>query len=129
MADVLLHSKRPIPSDAVLALIADADGLPERTADAVEASLAEGPAVGAWDGDELVGFARAVTDGQLRGYVEDVVVARASRGAGIEAELVQALLAGLDVEVVSVFCTKRDIELYEGLGFKATRQRVLHRRR
>jgi ribosomal protein S18 acetylase RimI-like enzyme len=129
MAKVVLHSKRPIPSDAVLALFAGTGALSERSADAVEDLLAQGPAVGAWDGDQLVGFARAVKDGRLRAYVEDVVVARESRDSGIEEELVQALVAALDVEVVSVFAIKRDVEFYERLGFRATRQRVLHRRR
>jgi hypothetical protein len=44
-----------------------------RTAGQVSAVLRASPAVGAWHGQDLVGFARAVTDGILRAYVEDVV--------------------------------------------------------
>ena len=53
--------------------------------------LQASPAVGAWHGQELIGFARAVTDGILRAYVEDVIVAPGWRGRGVG----RALLAGL----------------------------------
>jgi hypothetical protein len=46
----------------------------ERTAERVSSVRGHSPAVGAWDGRDLVGFARAVSDGVLRAYAEDVVV-------------------------------------------------------
>jgi ribosomal protein S18 acetylase RimI-like enzyme len=54
--------------------------------------LGFGPAVGAWAGDRLVGFVRAVTDGAFRAYVEDVIVAPDARGAGIGRSLIDHLL-------------------------------------
>jgi GNAT superfamily N-acetyltransferase len=129
MADVLLHSVRSIPPDAVLRLYAEAGRWPERKGREIAAALAAGPAAGAWVDDELVGFARAVMDGRLRAYLEDVVVGRGSRGRGVGTQLVQALLAALDVEIVSVFCGDGEVGFYEGLGLRATKQRVLHLRR
>ena len=70
------HSVRAIEPDSVLALYRQQGWWPERTAGQVTAALSTAPAAGAWRADDLVGFARAVTDGVLRAYVEDVIVAR-----------------------------------------------------
>src|SRR5436305_1678297 len=59
--DVIPHSSRPIPAHRVLGLYQAQGWWPERTAEQVTAALNSGPAVGAWHGDQLVGFARAVT--------------------------------------------------------------------
>jgi GNAT superfamily N-acetyltransferase len=47
----------------------------------------------AWDGDALVGFARAISDGVSSGYVSDVAVRGDHRRQGIGAELVRRILA------------------------------------
>jgi len=129
VVQVLPAAARPIPPEGVLALYAGAGWWPERTAAHVETILAAGPAVGAWDGDgELVGFARAVSDGVCRAYVEDVVVAGSLRGQGIGRRLMDALgveLAGIDV--VSLFCGPDLVPFYEGTGFHFTGQRIAHR--
>ena len=50
--------------------------------------------VSAWDGDRLVGFARAISDGARNGYVSTVIVLPAYRGKGIGREMIARLLAG-----------------------------------
>ena len=72
-AVVVPQSVREIPAEGVLRLYAAVGWWPERTAGQVSAVLRASPAVGAWHGQDLVGFARAVTDGILRAYVEDVI--------------------------------------------------------
>ena len=68
------HKERPIPPRAVSELY-DHVGWerPGVGGDIVEI-LGAGPALGAWDADRLVGFARALTDGHFAAYVEDVMV-------------------------------------------------------
>lgn len=131
VVQVLPATARPIPSDGVLALYAEAGWWPERTVAHVRKILAAGPAVGAWNADgELVGFARAVTDGVCRAYVEDVVVTGSLRGQGIGRRLMDALgteLAGIDV--VSLFCGPELVPFYEDTGFDFTGQRIAHRTR
>lgn len=92
--------------------------------------LAAFPAVGAWDADELIGFARAVTDECFRAYVEDAIVSPGRRRQGVATMLVERLLILLDeIAVVSVFCDPQAIPLYERAGFRLTHQTVLHKSR
>jgi GNAT superfamily N-acetyltransferase len=49
--------------------------------------------VSAWNGDALVGFARAISDGVSSGYVSDVAVRADHRRQGIGAELVRRIVA------------------------------------
>ena len=39
--------------------------------------------IGVWEENELVGFARVVSDGVFRAYIEDVVVHESVRNKGI----------------------------------------------
>jgi ribosomal protein S18 acetylase RimI-like enzyme len=77
---------------------------------------------------QLVGFARAVTDGVLRAYVEDVIVAPDRRGRGIGRAVLDRLLQELGpIPVVTLFCSPGLVRYYEASSFIATRQVVMHR--
>jgi predicted GNAT family N-acyltransferase len=90
--------------------------------------IADAPAVGAWDGDELVNFARAVTDHVLRTYVEDVIVSPQLRGTGISHALMSCLPEQLrPMPVVTLFCSPSLVSCYESIGFNVTGQVVLRR--
>jgi ribosomal protein S18 acetylase RimI-like enzyme len=125
---VVTHSERAIQPDGVLALYRAQDWWPDRTAQQIAAVLAAAPAAGAWRGDELVGFARTVTDGLLRAYVEDVIVAPELRHTGIGHALLDCLLQELAlVPVVTLFCPAELVPFYVASGFHATSQVVMHR--
>ncbi len=91
----------------------------------IEASVA----VGAWDGERLVGFARAISDGEHRAYVEDVVIDPEYRGRGIGEGIVAALVGAIgEVHIVSLFCEPERVEFYGRNGFRASETAVmLHR--
>ena len=81
----------------------------------------------AWQGDRLVGFARAITDGITRAFIEDVVVDEALRGQGIGAELVTQLVAHLEnVEELTLICADERVAFYERLGFERNGMNLLH---
>jgi ribosomal protein S18 acetylase RimI-like enzyme len=127
---ILSHTEREIPADQVLALYRAARWWPERTCEQVDLVLRGSPAVGAWQGNQLVGFARAVTDGVLRAYVEDVIVAPSRRGSGIGRALLDRLISELGATpVVTLFCSPDLVRYYEASSFLATRQVVMHRSR
>lgn len=122
------HAERRVDPGAVLALYATEGWWPERTSSQLATVLELGPAVGAWAGDRLVGFVRAVTDGAFRAYVEDVIVAPDARGAGIGQALTDHLLQLLPATVVtSLFCAEPLTALYAASGFRRTAQIVMHR--
>jgi GNAT superfamily N-acetyltransferase len=125
---VLSHTERAIPADQVLTLYRAAQWWPERTPDEVDLVLRGSPAVGAWHRGQLIGFARAVTDGVLRAYVEDVIVAPSRRGSGIGQAVLNRLIQELGaIPVVTLFCSPDLVAYYEAGSFLATRQVVMHR--
>lgn len=51
------------------------------------------PVVTAWDGDRLIGFARATSDGVFRATIWDVVILPDYQGGGLGRRLVETLVA------------------------------------
>lgn len=126
--EIVPHAQRQIPSAAVRLLYRQEGWWQQRSDDDLAAVIASGPAVGAWQGDQLVGFARAVSDGRFRAYVEDVVVDAAHRGSGCGAALIAALHVELsDIDIVSLFCHEDLVGFYEHLGYRFTGQKIAHR--
>lgn len=124
-----LHEQRPIPPQAVRTLYDLVGWWPRRSLDDIALALQYGPAVGAWLDEELIGFARAVTDGKLRAYIEDVMVHPTYRRQDIGKQVMETLLAALsEIETISLFCEPELVAWYTRHHFKLrSSQRVLHR--
>jgi GNAT superfamily N-acetyltransferase len=72
----------------------------------------------AYEGDRLVGFATALTDGALMAAVPLVEVVATHRGRGIGAELVRHLVDALgDRYGIDLCCDEDVVGFYERLGF------------
>jgi len=131
MPDILcaLHAVKPIAPQAVRHLYDAAGWWPQRSLDDIAFVLAQNVAVGAWLDQQLVGFARAVSDGKFRAYIEDVMVHPAYQRRDVSRQLLDHLLIALaHIETVSLFCQPALIALYEQHGFKLyATQKVLHR--
>lgn len=81
---------------------------------------AEGSAAvcSAYLGKDLVGFGRAISDGQYQAVIYDVVVLPRYQGRGVGRMLVQALLAELpDDLLVLMYVVPGKEPFYEKLGF------------
>lgn len=122
--------ERPIPADAVKKLYDSEPWWPERTLDDIGFVVSKQTVVGAWDGDRLIGFARAVSDLRFRAYIEDVLILEEYRSRGIGTRLLERLLEELEhIDVITLFCRPRLSRFYERLGFKEfTKQVVMQRR-
>jgi ribosomal protein S18 acetylase RimI-like enzyme len=82
-----------------LATLFDAVGWQRRTAARNRlAQLVSGSlwVVSAWEGDRLVGFARAISDGAFNAYISTVAVLPEFQRRGIGRELVRRLVGGRD---------------------------------
>ncbi len=125
---VASHGERAVDARDVVGLYRTQGWWPEREAARVAEVLTAGPAVGAWRDQQLVGFARAVTDGVFRAYLEDLVVSPDFRGRGIGHLLVRRLVNLLPpTAITSLFCAPELADFYVKEGFGSTSQVVLHR--
>jgi ribosomal protein S18 acetylase RimI-like enzyme len=78
--------------------------------------------LGLYRGSEQVGFARAVSDGVIVGYLADVYVLPAHRGRGLGLELVREMVDGAGAGEVRWLLHTADAQgLYAKLGFSEER--------
>ncbi|MGE5656460.1 MAG: GNAT family N-acetyltransferase [Actinomycetota bacterium] len=78
------------------------------------------PLVSVWDGDRMIGFARATSDGIYRANIWDVVIHPDYQGAGLGRKLVQTVLSHprmCRVERVYLMTTYQQ-SFYERIGFQ-----------
>jgi len=84
-------------------------------------------AVSAWQGERLVGFGRATSDGVFRAVLWDVVVAAPQQGKGLGRQLVEKLLQAPAVRNVErvYLMTTNSAGFYRRLGFESTHRQHL----
>lgn len=77
----------------------------------------------AWDGDQLIGFGRVLTDFIYRATIWDVIVDKAYQQQGVGTQIVQRILTHPRLKKVELFwlCTRRP-GFYEKLGFTSKEQ-------
>jgi ribosomal protein S18 acetylase RimI-like enzyme len=121
---VTFSEKKELEASQLLQLFHQAPWAKDRTLDDVKDMLRHTDvALGAWDGDQLVGFGRVLTDFIYRATIWDVIVDKAYQKQGIGTEIVQRILAHPRLKRVELFwlCTRRP-GFYEKLGFSSKEQ-------
>jgi N-acetylglutamate synthase-like GNAT family acetyltransferase len=73
--------------------------------------------VSAWEGERLVGFARAISDGATNAYVSSVAVLPEYRGRGIGRAMIVRLLEGKDGILFVLHARAEVKEFYVRCGF------------
>ena len=91
-----------------------------RSLEDLEVAIANScPTVTVWDGERLIGFARATSDGIFRATIWDVVIHPEYQGVGLGRKLVETLLSNPlmnRVERVYLMTTYKE-RFYERIGF------------
>jgi N-acetylglutamate synthase-like GNAT family acetyltransferase len=109
----------------LLALFDQADWARGRTLEDIQRMLAETDVtISAWDGTQLVGFARVLTDYVYRASIWDVIVDVSYQDQDIGKGLVQRILNHTSLAQVELFwlCTRRYQGFYASLGFSDKEQ-------
>jgi len=117
---VEIREGEQIEPAALQALYAHAVWARGRTVEGIRAMLARTDFhFSAWDGNQLVGFARVLTDGIYRATVWDVVVHPDYQGRGVGEELMNRLLTHPVLSrVEKIWLNTRDkFGFYEKFGF------------
>ncbi|HXV68469.1 MAG TPA: GNAT family N-acetyltransferase [Nitrospira sp.] len=121
---VTFSERRDLAPELLLRLFRQAPWAKERTIEDVKAMLRHTDvALCAWDGEQLVGFGRVLTDFVYRATIWDVIVDKAYQKQGIGTEIVRRILNHPRLKQVELFwlCTRRP-EFYEKLGFSSREQ-------
>lgn len=87
-------------------------------------------AVSAWQGQQLVGFGRASSDGIFRAVLWDVVVATELQGQGLGRKIVESLCAHPELQGVerTYLMTSNSAGFYTQLGFRQVDSQKLMRK-
>ena len=98
-----------------------------RPADLGEMLRASAAVVSIWQGEQLVAFGRACSDGLYRAVLWDVVVATDHQGRGLGRQLVSALLTHSRLRRVErvYLMTSNSSGFYEQLGFNVVEEQQL----
>ncbi len=109
----------------LLALFDQADWARGRALEDIQRMLTETDViVSAWDGTQLVGFARVLTDYVYRASIWDVIVDVSYQDRDIGKGLIQRILRHISLAQVELFwlCTRRYQGFYASLGFSDKEQ-------
>ena len=122
--------ERPISGSELMMLYKNAGWWEERKEQDIEEILKQDMSIGVWSDNNLIGFARAVSDGKFRAYIEDVVIHNEFQKTGMGTKLVSKLLDKLShIDTISLFCGEDLISFYAKHNFKLSQsQYVLHRK-
>ena len=111
-------------------LFAQASWTRDRTPDGIVQMLRHSPIhVTAWEGEAIIGFARAFTDTIYRATIDDVIVDEAHRRTGVATELLRRISHELrHVDEVYLFCDLDLVSFYDKRGFRPVDCATLTRR-
>ena len=126
--EIKTHRERPIPPRSVRELYEHVGWSRPANEEELREVLEVGPAVGAWASERLVGFVRALSDGHLAAYIEDVMVHQDYRRGGVGDLIMSRLLTEIKRSAnVSLFCERPVARFYERNGFRATSYVLMQR--
>ncbi len=122
---ITFSERKDFDAAQLLRLYARAPWAKGRTLEDIREMLAQTDlTLSAWDGEQLVGFGRVLTDYTYRASIWDVIVDEAYQGQDIGTEIMQRILHHPLLKRVELFwlCTRDKQAFYEKLGFSTNEQ-------
>lgn len=105
--------------DEVKTKVAEDDFDNGRTAEQLKISFENSYATCiAYDGDRIIGKARALSDGVCNAYIVDVWTYTPYRSQGIASQVLKHLMTKLEGQHVYLFTDEEKVPFYRQLGFK-----------
>ena len=115
---LITDDKKGIFPKSVKKLLDTSYWAPNRSLDVIEKTIQNSICVGVFDEEELIAFARVVTDKAVFAWIADVIVDTAHRGKGIGKEMIRFIQNHPDIPAHSQLLRTRDAHgLYEKYGF------------
>ena len=106
--EICNYIERPIKAKELMNLYNNVGWWEERKEQDIDKMLKQEGSVGAWKNDVLIGFARAVSDGKFRAYIEDVVIHKEFQKLGIGTKLVSVTETAILATIITNRANKKD---------------------
>jgi GNAT superfamily N-acetyltransferase len=114
--------------DRIVHLLGNTYWASARSRETIERSMRNSICFGVYHGNELVAFARVVSDLAVMYWLCDVCVAEAHRGRGLGKALIRAILEDERFEgLAGLLATQDAHSLYEQFGFRRDGARSMYR--
>ncbi len=124
--EITSYTDRPFKAIELIKLYRHMEWWEERKEGDIQEMLERSVSVGAWIDDELIGFARAISDDTFRAYIEDVMIHKDYQNLGIGTKLISHLVESLShIDTISLFCEESFLPFYEGNQFKYSKKQVV----
>ena len=124
---LISDDKSLVDSDVVCDFLSKSYWANHRTPEVIRKSIDNSVCYGIYHGDNMIGFARVVTDWATVYYLCDVFIDENHRGRGLGKKLVEAIIADFP-SMMGLLGTKDAHGLYEQYGFVRDTQRFMRRR-
>lgn len=121
--------KSKLSIDKIKELLSNSYWAADRSLKVIEKSIKNSECFGAYYKDELVGFARVVTDFATFYYICDVIIDERHRGNGLGKELVRRITEKDELkDITGCLATKDAHGLYRQFGFETLDGRFMRRK-
>ena len=126
---IITADKSLLSVDRVKELLSDSYWANKRTKELIEKTIENSFCYGVYSEEEMIGFARVVTDYATMAWICDVMIDKGHRGKGLGKKLISCILETPELKNVrSALATKDAHGLYEQFGFERVESRFMVRK-
>ncbi|MCQ6561225.1 GNAT family N-acetyltransferase [Paenibacillus mendelii] len=125
---VISDDKARIDVQTVIDYLARSYWAQDRPVETIKKSIENSACYGVYNGEQMIGFARIITDGATMYYLCDVFVLEAYRQQGISKKLMETITNAPQFEWMSGLLATKDAHgLYEPFGYQREGERFMRR--